>query len=115
MPLLVVSVSVVLLVVLIIKFKLETFSALLLISLLVGVALGIPLANVPQVIISGMAEQLGDLALIIACGSMIGKLLADAGGSYVIANRLIGRFGKAKMQLAVVLASAIIGFALFLK
>lgn len=113
MPLLVVSVSVVLLVVLIIKFKLETFSALLLISLLVGVALGIPLANVPQVIISGMAEQLGDLALIIACGSMIGKLLADAGGSYVIANRLIGRFGKAKMRLAVVLASAIIGFALF--
>src|SRR5699024_9897615 len=39
--------------------------------------------------------------------------VADAGGSYVIANNLINRFGKRKMQLAVVLASAIIGFALF--
>lgn len=113
MPLLVVILSVVLLVVLIVKFKIETFTALLLISLLVGVVLGIPLANLPQVVVRGMGEQLGDLALIIGCGSMIGKLLADAGGSYVIANRLIGQFGKAKMQLAIVLASAIIGFALF--
>lgn len=113
MPLLVVFISVVLLVVLIVKFKIETFAALLLISLLAGVVLGIPLPKLPGVITTGMAEQLGDLALIIGCGSMIGKLVADAGGSYVIANNLINRFGKRKMQLAVVLASAIIGFALF--
>ena len=113
MPLLVVFISVVLLVILIVKFKIETFAALLLISLLAGVVLGIPLPKLPGVITTGMAEQLGDLALIIGCGSMIGKLVADAGGSYVIANNLINRFGKRRMQLAVVLASAIIGFALF--
>lgn len=113
MPLLIVSSSIVLLVVLIVKFKMETFSALLLISLLVGLALGIPFTKLPQIVITGMGEQLGELALIIVCGAMIGKLVADAGGSYVIASKLVQRFGRRQIQFAVVLASAIIGFALF--
>lgn len=113
MPLLIVSASILLLVILIVKFKWETFSSLLLITDLAGLALGLPWEKLPQIMVFGMGEQLGDLAVIIGCGAMIGKLVADAGGSYVIAEHLIGVFGRKKMQLAVVLASAIIGFALF--
>ena len=113
MPLLIVGGGVALLVLLIIKFKLETFSALLMTTLLVGLTLGISMGKLPGIMVAGVGEQLKDLALIIVCGSMIGKLVADAGGSYVIASYLIKRFGVLRIQITVVLAAMIIGFALF--
>lgn len=113
MPLVIVIGSILLLVVLIVKFKMQTFPALLLISFLVGALLKIPLVKLPGIVVGGMVEQLVELVVIIGCGSMLGKIVADAGGSYVIADYLSQKFGKRWMQLAVVLASAIIGFALF--
>ena len=44
---------------------------------------------------------------------MLGRLVSDAGGAYRIAHTLIDKFGNKRIQLAVVLASFIIGIALF--
>lgn len=44
---------------------------------------------------------------------MLGRLVADAGGAYRIANTLTNKFGRNRIQIAVVLASFIIGIALF--
>lgn len=44
---------------------------------------------------------------------MLGKLVSDAGGGYQIATTLINKFGRRWIQLAVILASFIIGLALF--
>jgi GntP family gluconate:H+ symporter len=44
---------------------------------------------------------------------MLGRLVSDSGGAYMIANTLIKRFGKARLQIAVMIASFILGIALF--
>ena len=44
---------------------------------------------------------------------MLGKLVSDAGGGYQIATTLINKFGRRWIQIAVILASFIIGLALF--
>ena len=56
---------------------------------------------------------MGHLAIIFGFGSMLGKLVSDSGGGYRISTTLINKFGRRWIQLAVILASFIIGLALF--
>lgn len=44
---------------------------------------------------------------------MLGKLIADSGGAQRIAMTLVNKFGEKNIQWAVVIASFIIGIALF--
>ncbi len=62
---------------------------------------------------TGIGGQLGHLALVFGFGAMIGKLVSDAGGGYRIAITLINKFGRRKIQFAAMIASFIIGIALF--
>ena len=56
---------------------------------------------------------LGHIALIFGLGAMLGRLISDAGGAQRIAVTLIEKFGEKNVQWAVVVASFIIGIALF--
>ncbi|UDM32100.1 gluconate:H+ symporter [Lentilactobacillus laojiaonis] len=113
MPLLIVALGVVLLIFLITKLKLNTFVSLIITAFAVALVLGIPLDKVPTVITDGLGSQLGSLVIVFGMGSMIGKLLSESGGGHRIANTLIEKFGRKHIQLAVILASFIIGLALF--
>lgn len=113
MPLLIVLIGVVLLIFMIVKLKLNTFVALIITSFIVALMLGLPLAKIPTTIENGIGGQLGHLAIIFGFGSMLGKLVSDAGGGYRIATTLIDKFGRRWIQVAVILASLIIGLALF--
>lgn len=113
MPLLIVLIGVVLLIFMIVKLKLNTFVALIITSFIVALMLGLPLAKIPTTIENGIGGQLGHLAIIFGFGSMLGKLVSDAGGGYCIATTLIDKFGRRWIQVAVILASLIIGLALF--
>ncbi len=113
MPLVIVALGVALLIFLIVKLKLNTFVSLILVSFLVGLILGIPTGKLSNIIVKGIASQLGDLAIIFGFGSIIGKLVSDAGGGYRIAHTLIDKFGRKYIQFAVIIASFIIGLALF--
>ncbi|MCP0887626.1 gluconate:H+ symporter [Ligilactobacillus sp. WILCCON 0076] len=113
MKLLIVAIAVCLLIFLIVKVKLNTFISLIVTAFLTGLVLGIPVDKLPTVITSGMGDQLGDLAVVFGMGSMIGKLVSDSGGGYRIAHTLIAKFGRKRIQLAVIIASFIVGLALF--
>lgn len=113
MPLLIVVLGVLLLIFLITKLKLNTFVSLIITSFIVAFALGIPLTKIPTTITDGLGNQLGSLAIVFGMGSMIGKLVSDAGGGHRIAHTLINKFGRKRIQIAVILASFIIGLALF--
>lgn len=113
MPLLIVLIGVVLLIFMIVKLKLNTFVALVITSFIVALMLGLPFAKIPGIIEAGIGSQLGHLAIIFGFGSMLGKLVSDAGGGYRIATTLIDKFGRRWIQVAVILASFIIGLALF--
>ncbi|EHN59786.1 gluconate:H+ symporter [Oenococcus kitaharae] len=113
MPLLIVLIGVIVLILLITKLKLNTFVSLVIVAFIVGLTLGIPVANIPTSIETGIGGQLGHLAVIFGFGSMLGKLISDSGGGFRIANKLISTFGKKRIQIAVILTSFIIGLALF--
>ena len=113
MPLLIVLLGVALLIFMIIKLKLNTFVSLVVTAFLIALMLQIPIAKIPTTIETGIGGQLGHLAVIFGFGSMLGQLVSDSGGGYRIATTLIQKFGRRWIQVAVILASFIIGLALF--
>lgn len=113
MELIVLVLGIALLLFLIIKLKLNTFLSLVITSIAVGVGLGIPMTKIAISVQDGIGSQLGELSIVFGFGAMLGRLVADAGGAYRIAHTLIAKFGKRKLQMAIVLASFIIGIALF--
>ena len=113
MPLFIVACGIVALLILIMFLKLNTFVSLIIVSFGVALALGMPLGEIVKSIEAGLGGTLGHLALIFGLGAMLGKLIADAGGAQRIAITLIEKFGEKRIQWAIVVASFIIGVALF--
>ncbi|WP_277610859.1 SLC13 family permease [Latilactobacillus curvatus] len=113
MALLVLLLGIILLLALIIRFKINTFIALVITAMAVGVGLGMPLTDIATSVQNGIGGQLGELSIVFGFGAMMGRLVADAGGAFRIAHTLIDMFGKKRLQIAIMLASFIIGIALF--
>ncbi|MEC1433261.1 gluconate permease GntP [Bacillus spizizenii] len=113
MPLIIVALGILALLLLIMGLKLNTFISLLVVSFGVALALGMPFDKVVSSIEAGIGGTLGHIALIFGLGAMLGKLIADSGGAQRIAMTLVNKFGEKNIQWAVVIASFIIGIALF--
>ncbi len=113
MALVVLLLGIILLLALIIRFKINTFIALVITAMAVGVGLGMPLTDIATSVQNGIGGQLGELSIVFGFGAMMGRLVADAGGAFRIAHTLIDMFGKKRLQIAIMLASFIIGIALF--
>src|SRR5579875_3154977 len=113
MPLLVVALAVVLLLVLMTKFRLNGFIALFLVAVLVGLARGMPIDKIYGSITDGVGGQLDETILTLGFGAMLGKVLADSGGADRIATSLIRVFGISRAQLAIALTSLCIGITMF--
>ncbi|KRL79005.1 gluconate:H+ symporter [Secundilactobacillus paracollinoides] len=113
MQLLALLIGVILLLILIIRFKINTFVSLIITSVVTAILLGMPLTKIPTSIETGIGSGLGELSLVFGFGAMLGRLVADAGGAHTIASTLIEKFGRKRLQIAIMLASFIIGLALF--
>ncbi|UOY87378.1 GntP family permease [Bacillus glycinifermentans] len=113
MPLIIVAVGIIVLLLFIMGLKLNTFLSLIIVSFGVALALGMPLDKIVSTIEEGLGGTLGHIALIFGLGAMLGKLIADSGGAQRIAMTLVNKFGEKNIQWAVVIASFIIGVALF--
>jgi GntP family gluconate:H+ symporter len=113
MEFIVLILGILLLLTLIVKFNVETFVALIGTSVLVAFGLGMNPADIAGSIQKGLGDTLGNLALVFGMGAMLGRLIADAGGAYQIATTLIEKFGRQRLQLAIVVSAFILGIALF--
>ena len=111
--LLIAAAAVAVLLVLIIRFKMHAFVALILVSLLTAVVAGIPLVDVPEVALGAFSGTLGSVALLVGLGAMIGRLLEVTGGAQVLADTLINRFGEKRAPLALGLAALLFGLPIF--
>lgn len=102
-----------LLIALISYFKIDAFLAFVGVSLIAGIALGIPLATIPEVINQGIGNILGELTLIIVLGAMLGKIVAVSGAAQKIADVMVGLFGTKNIQWGLMLTGFIVGIPLF--
>jgi Gnt-I system high-affinity gluconate transporter len=113
MPLLIVILGILLLLILIAKFKLNAFIAFIIVCIFVGVFQGMELDRIIDAIQTGMGNTLGFLVMILGLGAMLGKLVADSGAAQRITSKLVSSFGIKYIQWAVVLAGFIVGIPMF--
>jgi len=105
--------AVLVLLVLIMRFRLHAFVSLVLVSLMTAMVAGIPLADVIPTLLQGFGSTLATVALLVGFGAMIGRLLEITGGAQVLADRLIGQFGAERAPFALGVASLLFGFPIF--
>jgi Gnt-I system high-affinity gluconate transporter len=113
MPLFIVILGILLLFILIAKFKLNAFITFIIVSLFVGIAEGMEPVSVVDSIQKGIGNILGFLVIILGLGAMLGKLVADSGAAQRITTKLVAKFGKKNIQWAVVLTGFIVGIPMF--
>lgn len=81
-----------LLLLLVIRFKIQEFLALLLTSIAFGLAVGMDPVALVELVVDEMGGSLGQLALVIGLGAIFGTVLQRAGAAERITNTLAGRF-----------------------
>ncbi len=101
------------LIVLIAWVRLNPFVALILLSVLLGLALGIPASEVVATFEKGAGTTLGHIALVVGLGAMLGKMMIESGGAAVICDRLIGMFGPRRSDWAMMTVALIVGLPVF--
>lgn len=113
MQIAIVLIGILFLVLLIAYFRLNTFISFVLVALGLGLAFGLPIAEVSKAIQKGIGGTLGFLVIILGFGAMLGKLVADSGAAQRIADTLIRIFPNKYVQWAVVLTGFIVGIPMF--
>jgi gluconate:H+ symporter, GntP family len=105
--------AVVALVVLIARFKVHPFIALIVVSFAIGTAAGMPLGAVVTAFQEGVGATLGYIAVVVGLGTMLGKMMAESGGATRIATTLIARFGERRVHWAIMFVAFIVGIPVF--
>ncbi|WP_207453756.1 GntP family permease [Desertivibrio insolitus] len=98
---------------LIIKFKLHAFLALIIVSFFTAVATGISPGQIVGQMTTGFGNTLATVALLVGLGAMLGRLIETSGGAQVLTDRLVARFGEKRAPLALSVASLLMGFPIF--
>lgn len=112
MSLFIVLFGLVLLLILIVK-KLSPTLALLIVSIITGLLLGMSPSKVMNTIANGIGGILGSMVMVLALGAMMGKLIEDTGASKKIVFILIRFFGYRNIQWAILITGLLVGIPLF--
>ena len=105
--------AIVVLLLLIIKFKLNAFVALLLTAFGTGVLVNMPLPDVASTVTDGFGSTLGSIGMVTGLGVMLGKFMFESGGIESISNGILGIFGEKKSPVAVAISGFITGIPVF--
>jgi len=106
--------GVTMLLLMVLRFKLSAFIALLITSIFVGILAGMPLSGISTSIQEGMGGTLGFIATVVGLGAIFGQMLESSGGAKSLADYLLKKFGKNKASWALMLTGFIIGIPIFL-
>ena len=101
------------LLVLIIKGKLQPIIAIIISAVAIGVGVGMPYPMITATIEKGIGSTLQGIALLVGLGSMFGAILEISGGAQRIAVTLVDKFGDNKAAWALGLAGLVIGMPVF--
>ena len=105
--------AVVALILLIAVVKLNPFISIFLASLGLAAVTGMPAATVVHSFETGVGGILGHIAIVVALGTMLGKMMAESGAADRIAHTLIRVFGERRIHWAMVVIGLIVGLPAF--
>ncbi|TWF95091.1 GntP family permease [Saccharopolyspora dendranthemae] len=109
------------LLVMIIRFRIEPFIALLVTGLLIALAAGLPVEDIvgtaqkssDSLLEGGFASILGHITAIIGLGTILGSMLEASGGAQLLTRKLLAAFGENRAPLAMGLSGLIFGIPVF--
>lgn len=107
------------------KFKIHPFLAIMGISVILGLAAGIPLVDVKDangtVAVKGLANVIGEgfsstftsIGIVIILGALVGSILEATGAAFKLADMVIRLVGKKKPELAMLLMGWVVSIPVF--
>lgn len=95
------------------KFKLHPFLGLIIAALFVGIASGMPLADVVTNINEGFGGLMTSIGIIIVAGTIIGTILERSGAAYRMAEVVLRIVGPKHPQLAMSLIGYVVSIPVF--
>jgi GntP family gluconate:H+ symporter len=115
------AVSIAVLLVLIIKVRVEPFIALIVVGLLTALASGLPVGTIvgnaqktaDSLLEKGFGSILGHITAIIGLGTILGSILERSGGAKVLTSALLRAFGEKRAPLAMGIAGFVFGIPVF--
>jgi GntP family gluconate:H+ symporter len=107
------AIAIIALIVLIARYRLNPFIVITLISIGLALVAGMPPSGVVGAYEAGVGKTLGHIALVVALGTMLGKMMAESGGAEQVARTLIDRFGEKNAHWAMVCIAFLVGLPLF--
>ncbi|KAF1030144.1 MAG: High-affinity gluconate transporter [Burkholderia plantarii] len=105
--------AIVVLIVMIARFKIYPFLVLIIVSLCLGLAVGMPMDKIVKSFETGNGNTLGHIAIVVGLGTMLGKMMAESGGAERIATTMIDWFGEKNIHWAMMCVAVIIGLPVF--
>lgn len=113
MPVLTTIIGILVLVLLISYFRMHVFLAFLIVTLAMGLVLGLKPEPLLKSVQNGIGATLGSIAGIIALGAMLGKLIGLSGAAQQIATKMIAWFGVKHIRWAFMVTGFIVSLPLF--
>lgn len=101
------------LMVLIIKCKVQAMIAILVGAITIGLVAGMPFADIVASVNEGIGSTLKGIALLVGLGSMFGAILEVSGGAQTIAVTMVRRFGDKKAAWALGITGLVIAMPVF--
>lgn len=106
-------VGLILLLILIIKFKIQAMIAILVGAILIGLGAGMPFEQIVTSVNDGIGNTLKGIALLVGLGSMFGSILEISGGAQTLAVTMVNRFGDRKAAWALGFTGLVIAMPVF--
>ncbi len=107
------AIAIIALIVLIARYRLNPFIVITLVSIGLALMAGMPADTIMGSYEAGVGKTLGHIALVVALGTMLGKMMAESGGAEQVARTLINRFGERNAHWAMVCIAFLVGLPLF--
>lgn len=106
-------IGLVILLVLIIKFKIQAMVAILIGAIAIGLIAGMPFGDIINAVNDGIGNTLKGIALLVGLGSMFGAILETSGGAQSIAVTMVKKFGDEKAAWALGITGLVIAMPVF--
>ena len=106
-------IGLIILLVLIIKFKVHAMIAILVGAISIGLIGGMPAADIVTAVNDGIGNTLKGIALLVGLGSMFGAILEVSGGAQTLAVSMVKWFGDKKAAWALGITGLIIAMPVF--
>ena len=106
-------IGLIILLVLIIRFKLPAMIAILVGAVLIGLGAGMSFDQIVKAVDDGIGNTLKGIALLVGLGSMFGSILEISGGAKTLAVTMVDRFGDRKAAWALAITGLVIAIPVF--